>query len=835
MPNDLCSDLQNTLGSDFRVTRELQTGGMSRVFVAADMLLHREVVVKLLPPERPAGLSVERFRAEMQHAARLQHPHIVQVLSAGSVDYDGGDRVPYYVMPFIRGETLRARLEREGALPAEEVRRILLDVVDALAYAHGMGIVHRDLKPDNLILVGKNALVTDFGVSTALAPSDDGGPVTGDGVMLGTAGYMAPEQAAGGPDLDHRADIYSVGVVAYELLTGRRPFEAASIHELLVAHSVESPVPLERLRPDVPPALAAIVMRCLEKRLVDRFSSAAELHEALDKLRLDSHHGGAIRGAARPSWARRTVWVAAVALAGAGIAFALTELRRHSREENTGGAHVASVALIAPEYFQPDSAVSLSVAELVDRISTNLGRLEGLKVVNYMSVGALFRRGQTPTLKEIGAALGVEHLVIFTLIGDASRVRVAVQLVEAPTQAQVWVARYAPDSANVETIDADVVSRVTHALLGPAARLPIQAHSARARREGAHAAYLAGMLALRRRTPDGVGEAIGDFEQALRLDSAHVEARGRLATALGLQLSYGYRTTMSSFPTAARALVLAERAVTLDPSHGEPVGFLAYVEYLTFAPLDKVRADFDRAIKMRASEADVAGWNALMLLREGRIDSSLSESRRALDLDPNSSARHLTLALAALGARRYDLAGLEARRASETEPDLRRPRQVEALALLMQNRGGECVSMDLWPHLGVKAMCLRAAGRDQEAAVLVDSLKRLTVSEGDADALYSDVVPAQELATYYAWIGNAQESLRYLRLAFERSPVGIDLRIVQSGIYDKVREAPGFQRELQRLQEGVWPRVLELRERVEDGDGTTPIAVRNDSYRATNQ
>lgn len=826
MASDVPLDLQNALGPDYRVIRQLAGGSMSRVFVVEDVLLLREIVVKLLPAELPSGSSVDRFRAEMQHAARLQHPHIVQVLSAGILEAEGGERIPYYTMPFIRGETLRARIDREGALPPDEVRRILLDITDALAYAHEMGIAHRDLKPDNVYLVGKNALIADFGVSTALVPSEPRGPLAGDGAMAGTSAYMAPEQAGGGPDFDQRADIYSVGVVAYELLAGGRPFIGSSIHELLVAHSVESPVPLEQLRPALPPSLAAIIMRCLEKRPADRFAGAAELHEALERLPMRQGSDEGARAHPPASRLRRTLWGGGMILVGAGIAITAWGIwRRAKPTPESAGTHLASVALLAPEYSQPDSATSISVAELVDRISTDLSRIEGLKVVNYRSVGLLFRRGQTPTVKEIGQALGVEHLVVFTLAGDGKRSRIAVQLVEAPTQAQVWVAHYAPDSANLETVEIDVVSRATHALLGPSARLPVQAHSKRARQEGAHGDYLAGMMALRRRTPDGVSEAVRDFEQAIQLDSTHVEALGRLATAFGLQLSYGYRTTMPSYPTAARALLLAERGVALDPNHGEPIGFLAYIEYLTLAPMGKVRADFDRAIGLRASEADVAGWHGLMLLREGKIEQSLAESQRALELDPNSSARHLTLALAALGAGRYGLAELEARRSSETEPDLRRPRQVEALAMLMQTQAGRCVPMDLWPHLGVKAMCLQSVGRAREAAALVDSLKRLALTERDTDGMYSDVVPAQELATYYAWTGDAEACLRYLRLAFERSPAGIDLRILQSGVYNRVRSAPGFQQEVQRLQDGVWRRVLEDKERLRSTESTAPITA----------
>ncbi len=793
---------------------------MSRLFVAHDELLRREVVVKVLPPELLAGTSAERFQLEMQHTARLQHPHIVPVLSAGLLEFSGTAATPYYLMPLIEGETLRARIDREGALPISVARRILIDVADAVAHAHALGIIHRDLKPDNVFLVGDSALVSDFGISEVLVPTSGGGNILGVRASLGTPSYMAPEQA-GGSEPDPRSDIYSLGLVAYEALTGQRPFSGETIHDLLVAQAVESPRPVGDLRAEVPPDLAAIVTRCIEKKPEDRFPNVAELRNALDALATASHPVPAGR-AARTSWQMRLLFLAAI---GLGIALVVVGWHHLMPGEETAGEHPASVALIAPEYFRPDYSPNPSVALVVDRVSTTLSRTEGLKVVNYMSVGALFRRGQTPTFAEVGRALGVEHLVVFAPAEDPRDPRVMVQLVEAPTQAQVWVARYVPDSTNLESVEADIVARVTHALLGPSARLPLQAHSARARREGAHAEYLAGMLALRRRTPDGVGVAIAHFEAAIRLDSTHVEATGRLATALGLQLSYGYRTTLASYPTAARALMLAERAVDLDPAHGEPVGFLAYVEYLMLAPLDQIRAHFNRAIRLRASEADVAGWNALMLLREGKAEQSLAESRRALELDPLSSVRHLTLALAALGARRYDQAGLEARSASEIEPELRRPRQVGALALILLNRGSECAAMDLWPHLGVKAMCLRAAGREPEAQALVDSLRRLAQSEGDAGSEYSDVVPVQELATYYAWVGNAPESLHYLALAFERSPVGIDLRIVQSGVYDRVREAPGFQSGLRRLLDTVWPRVLEQRRRIQDAGATSPIAA----------
>ena len=818
MPTDLRDALQATLGSGFHVTRELPSGGMSRVFVAHEDLLQREIVVKLLPPELMAGLSVERFRTEIQHAAKLQHPHIVPVLAAGVIEYDGGTRGPYYTMPLIRGDTLRTRLLKDGPLPQEEVRRLLCDIVDALAHAHEHGIVHRDIKPDNIFVVGKSALVTDFGVSKAL------GQAAGVGVTLGTPGYMAPEQAAE-QDLDHRADIYSVGILAYELLTGRRPFHGPTIQQLLVAQASEAPAPIRELQPSVPPAFAAIVMRCLEKRPDDRFASAQSLMVALEELPSGSHapqlpvSGLSARSRSRPL----LLTIAAIALTAVVVWWLA---RRGGESVPVPSGQIASVAVLPPEYFRPDSAVAGRLADLVDHISNNLSRVEGLKVVNYMSVGAFLRRGSTPTLKEIGEALGVEYFVLFVPRRSGRGAEVAVQLIAAATQAQLWVASYTPDSMNFEDIDADVVSRVTHALLGAGTTLPRDTYAARARREGAHGEYLAGQRALRRRTPEGVAEAIRHFESAVALDSGHAEAVGRLATAFALQLSYGYRTTLPSYPTAARALALADRAIGLDPSRGDPVAFRAYIEYLAYAPFGTVRADFERAIAMRPAEADVAGWHALMLLRQGEITRSLQESQRALELDPLSSARHLSLALAELGARRYDHATDAARRTLEIEPTLGRPRQVEALALLLRGRASECASMELWPYLGVKALCLREVGRDAEAKQLVDSLRRAAEIPAEAGSVYSDVVLAQELATYYAWLGDGAETLKFVRLAFERSPVGIDQRLIQSGLFDKVRKTPGFENELLRLQEATWPRVLEQRRRLESSDGGVPFAAR---------
>ena len=275
MPPSVRDQLQTTLGAAYTLGRELGGGGMSRVFVARDASLERDVVVKVLAPELAAGVSAERFTREIKLAAGLQQANIVPLLAAGETN-----GLPYYTMPFVDGLSLRARLERNGALPAGEAISVLRDVVRALAYAHEHGVVHRDIKPENILLSGDAAVVTDFGIAKALAASKTqapGGTLTQVGTSIGTPAYMAPEQAAGDPATDHRADLYALGCVAYEMLAGAAPFAGRPVHQLFAAHMNDVPAPLAVRRPDAPRALAALVMRCLEKDPARRPQSAREV------------------------------------------------------------------------------------------------------------------------------------------------------------------------------------------------------------------------------------------------------------------------------------------------------------------------------------------------------------------------------------------------------------------------------------------------------------------------------------------------------------------------------------------------------------------------------
>ncbi len=271
--------IQTALARRYDVERVLGHGGMATVYLAEDLKHHRKVAVKVLRPDLAATLGPDRFLREIEIAAQLHHPHILPLYDSGEAD-----GILYYVMPFEEGQSLRDRLTKQGELPMAEAVHVLRNVADALAHAHQHGVVHRDIKPENILLSGEHALVTDFGVAKAVSEATGRHQLTTAGVALGTPAYMAPEQASGDPSIDRRADIYAVGVVAYELLTGRQPFTGTNAQQILARHLTEQPDPVSDHRQSVPPALETVVMRCLEKDPANRWQSAEELRAQLDSL-----------------------------------------------------------------------------------------------------------------------------------------------------------------------------------------------------------------------------------------------------------------------------------------------------------------------------------------------------------------------------------------------------------------------------------------------------------------------------------------------------------------------------------------------------------------------
>jgi predicted Ser/Thr protein kinase len=345
-------EIKASFAAGYDLERELLGGGMSRVFLATERALNRKVVIKVLPPELAAGVNRERFRREVQLAAQLQHPHIVPLYSAGS----HGD-VLYYTMPFIEGESLKHALQEKKRFSPREVLRVLHDVVDALGYAHARGVIHRDIKPGNVLRSGNHAVVTDFGVAKAISVSMPTAPgMTTSGMVVGSPAYMAPEQLAGDPNADHRIDLYAVGLLAYELLTGDTPFQSSSPQETMAAQLTRTPTALDKVRKDVPPALSQIVMKCLEKRPEDRWHNAAELLAALDGLSVGSGEFAARASSGRP-------WMA---LAAAGVALAAIALWQQGNGRSGAATVARDTVTMSPAGPLLTRSESLAIAKAVE-------------------------------------------------------------------------------------------------------------------------------------------------------------------------------------------------------------------------------------------------------------------------------------------------------------------------------------------------------------------------------------------------------------------------------------------------------------------------------------
>ncbi|HYW31026.1 MAG TPA: serine/threonine-protein kinase [Gemmatimonas sp.] len=406
--------LQSALGNQYALGRELGGGGMSRVFVARDEGLGRDVVVKVLSPTLAQEFSIERFTREIRLAATLQHAHIVPLLSAGAMR----EGLPFYLMPFVDGESLRDRLLRTRVLSVDETVQTLKDVSRALAYAHGRGVMHRDIKPDNVMLSGGAAVVTDFGIAKALSSaretSGNDDTLTRMGTSIGTPAYMAPEQGTGDPDTDHRADIYALGAMAYEMLSGVTPFGSRPAHALLVAHVAEAPVPVQQHRPDLPAVLATLVMACLAKDPDARPSSATDVLAALDDVGRTGVTTAAsasvpkvAKHEATPRRGLRTAALAAACLAvlGGGAWAALRFAKREVVPEGT--------LLAVMPFNVRDAALPMWREGLVDLLSRSLDGVGTLRTVAASTViaGAPERADQAAALA-IAAKTGA-GLVLF--------------------------------------------------------------------------------------------------------------------------------------------------------------------------------------------------------------------------------------------------------------------------------------------------------------------------------------------------------------------------------------------------------------------------------------
>ena len=568
--------LNTALADRYVIERTLGAGGMATIYLANDLKHHRQVAIKVLKPELAAALGPDRFLREIQVAAQLTHPHIVPLHDSG--DADG---LLFYVMPYLAGESLRERLRHQGQLAVENALRLTGEIAAALDYAHRNGVGHRDIKPENILLHDGSALVADFGVALAV---DRAGweQLTQTGLLIGTPAYMSPEQACGDRVLDGRSDIYSLGCVLYEMLTGEPPHTGATA-QAVIARRLADPVPsVRRLRDGVPDTVALALERALMKAPVDRFASVSEFAHAL----------------LRPSPAPDRQSIAVLPFANMS-----------ADPEN--------------EYFSDG---------ITDDLIAQVAKIGGLKVISRTSV---MRYKQThKTLRQIGEELGVATILEGSVRRAGNRVRVVAQLIDARSDEHLWAETYDRELTDVFAIQSDVALRVATALrsaLSSTERARVEKRPTE--NPEAYNFYLLGRYQVNKRTDDGLRRAIEYFGRAIEKDASYAAAYAGLADAHVLS-GIGYRAVPPA-DAMREAKHAALKALELDEAHAEAHASLGYV-YLMEWKWPRAKQEFQRAIALNPSCAQTHQWYVQYHLAVREFHAALDEAKRAQELDPLS-------------------------------------------------------------------------------------------------------------------------------------------------------------------------------------------------------
>ena len=673
MSDDLRAQLQASLADRYTFDRELGAGGMAIVFLALDLKHNRQVALKVLRTDVGEAIGRERFLREVEVTARLQHPNILPVFDSG----ESANHL-WYTMPYVEGETLRSRLNRVGRLPLDDALKIARDMGAALSYAHERGIVHRDVKPENVLLTPQGAaLVADFGIATA--PDSSNERLTATGTGLGTPNYMSPEQVMGERPIRPQADVYAMGVVLHEMLTGRRPFDDGAPVAMLARRFTEGAPSVAATRSDVPLALATLVQRSLEVDPARRPASAT-LFAAL----LEEAVTGARGVPTAPNTARRATRRVIIArLAVVGVVLAAVVTFAWSRRDRAADA---SIAVLPFANRTGDTTQTFLSDGLAEDLTASLARVPELRVVPHSSVRR-FRDSDVST-EAIAAQLSVTHVLTGSLSRRGDSVRVAVELVDAKRRRQQWSdARTVPQRELALAVDS-MARAITGSLL-PGVRLARTAEGPVTRDSLAYNYYLLAQYHFNRFSPIGLARSLAYYDSVLTRDSAFVGAwLGRASVLMAMASGNGRLNGREALVPIRQAL---DRVMVLD-SRSAAVHALRGLAYTWFEwDWDAADREFRQALALAPRDPGVRMRASFHQVAEGHTDSALALIGMVRQLEPTNLRAVTASASTAFFGRRYAECLSWAQRSLELEPNYPPGLQFQALCLSALGRHSEAV------------------------------------------------------------------------------------------------------------------------------------------------
>ena len=604
------ASLQAALADRYRLERELGQGGMATVYLAHDLKHERQVAVKVLRPELAAVLGGARFLSEISVTANLQHPNLLPLFDSGRA----GDFL-YYVMPFVEGETLRARLERERQLPVDEVIRIVTLLAGALDYAHARGVIHRDLKPENILLQAGQPVIADFGIALAVAQAG-GSRVTETGLSLGTPQYMSPEQATGDRVIDARSDQYALAAVTYEMLTGEPPHTGATAQAIIARLMTEKPRSIRATRESVSVAVDRGVHRGLSKSPADRFPACGAFAAAL----------------AAPAGRSRRGPVLGATLAGVALLAAVAWLvlfHGNHQSPPAAGSRARSIAVLPLVNVGGDSTQEYFADGMSEELANALGKVPGLRVAARTSSYA-FKGRRDLDVREVGHKLGVDVVLQGSVRRAGPRLRVSVQLTDAKQALELWSQAYDQDAKDAFAVQ----DSITRAIVGQLA-LTLGAEQLAATRAGrtsnpeAHDLYLQGLSLVHQGTEGQLRRALSYFRDALAKDPDYAQAYEGIAWGYAF-LADAYQVPAIAYDSSRMA---AEAALKRGSRAGETLVVLGYASYAADLDAAKAEREMRSGVELSPNSADVAAIHGNWLCLTGQTEAGLAEADRAMALD----------------------------------------------------------------------------------------------------------------------------------------------------------------------------------------------------------